>query len=80
MSFSVIMFLACSVICFIILGLRRYCVGAELGGDGPVRPISAAILLLLWLIYILFVSLESYELITIEIGDVPTKYDLPDNF
>ena len=79
MSFSVIMFLACSLICFIILALRRVVVGGELGGEGPVRPVSAAILFFLWLIYVLFVSLESYEVIVIDIGDIPTKYNLPDD-
>lgn len=72
MSFSVIMFISCSMVCFLILGLRRCCVGGELGGEGCARPFSAVILFCLWLIYVVFVSLESYEVIVISIGDLPT--------
>ena len=76
LSFSVIVFLSCSLVCFIILGLRRYFVGGELGGHGLARPISAVILFMLWIIYILLVSLESYEVITVKIGDVPPPPEL----
>jgi len=69
MSFSVIMFLSCSMVCFLILLLRRCCVGGELGGEGCARPFSAAILFSLWLIYVVFVSLESYDIIVIKIGE-----------
>ena len=75
MSFSVIVFLCCSIICFIVLGLRRYFLGGELGGQGYSRPVSAGILIFLWLIYILLVSLESYGVLVVEIGDIP-EYDL----
>ena len=71
MAFSVIMFLACSIVCFLVLGLRRCLLGGELGGSGPARPVSAVILGLLWLIYVLFVSLESYGVLDISIGDIP---------
>ena len=76
LSFSVIVFLCCSILCFIILGLRRYFIGGELGGPGYVRPISAALLFSLWIIYVLLVSLESYDIITVDIGDVPDPPDL----
>ena len=76
LSFSVIVFLSCSIICFTILGLRRCFIGGELGGPGMVRPLSAALLFMLWIIYILLVSLESYEIIKVEIGDVPPPPDL----
>ena len=71
MSFSVIVFLCCSMVCFLILGLRRCCLGGELGGDGCARPFSAFILFLLWIIYVIFVSLESYGIIEVDIGNVP---------
>ena len=64
------------MVCFLILGLRRCFVGGELGGMGPARTISAVLLLSLWLIYVTFVSLESYGQITIEIGDIPEPPDL----
>lgn len=76
MSFSVIMFLSCSMVCFLVLGLRRVCIGGELGGDGLARPFSAFILFSLWLLYVVFVSLESYGVIVIEIGDVPPPPEL----
>lgn len=71
MSFSVIVFLCCSMVCFLILGLRRCCLGGELGGEGCARPFSAFILFSLWVIYVIFVSLESYGVIEVEIGNVP---------
>ena len=72
MSFSVIMFLICSMVCFLVLVLRRVCLGAELGGEGLARPLSAVILFSLWLIYVIAVSMESYEVLTVNIGDVPS--------
>lgn len=76
MSFSVIMFLSCSMVCFLILGLRRCIIGGELGGEGCARPFSAVILFCLWLVYVVFVALESYEVIVIEIGDIPDPPEL----
>ena len=76
MSFSVIMFLCCSMVCFLILGLRRKFVGGELGGMGPARTVSAIMMLSLWLLYVTFVSLESYGHITVDIGDIPEPPDL----
>jgi len=59
--------------CFLILGLRRYFVGGELGGEGPSRPFSAVLLFLLWVIYVTFVSLEAYEILIVDIGgEMPT--------
>ena len=71
LSFSVIVFISCSLVCFLVLGLRRVFIGGELGGEGWARPISASILVGLWMIYILLVSLESYGVITVDIGDIP---------
>lgn len=71
LSFSVIVFLSCSMVCFLVLGLRRCFIGGELGGDGLARPISAGILFALWFIYIILVSLESYGVIVVDIGDIP---------
>ena len=76
MSFSVILFLSCSVICFIILGLRRYFLQGELGGYGISRPVSATLLFLLWVIYIFGVSMEAYDVITIDIGDIPEPVEV----
>lgn len=73
MSFSVIMFLSCSMVCFLILALRRCCVGGELGGEGCSRNFSAAMLVVLWLIYVVFVSLEAYGIIVVDIGSVTVE-------
>merc|ERR1712060_660116 len=72
MSFSVVVFLSCSMVCFLVLGLRRCCLGGELGGEGLSRPLSAVLLFSLWLIYVTFVSLESYEILEVTIGDIPS--------
>lgn len=76
LSFSVIMFLSCSMVCFVILGLRRCCVGGELGGPSCPRNMSAFLLVCLWLIYVIFVSMEAYSVITIEIGDIPEPIEI----
>mmetsp|Transcript_3930 Transcript_3930/g.4684 ORF Transcript_3930/g.4684 Transcript_3930/m.4684 type:complete len:103 (+) Transcript_3930:2453-2761(+) len=70
MSFSVIMFLSCSAVCFLILGLRRCCLGGELGVKGCSRTFSAVLLFSLWLLYVIFVSLEAYGVIVVKIGNV----------
>ena len=77
MSFSVIMFLAVSMICFVILILRRCCLGGELGGEPCTRYLSAIILFVLWIVYVVFVSLETYGIIVVNIGDVPPVPKLP---
>jgi len=71
LSFSVIVFLSASMVCFFILFLRRCCVGGELGGTGAARPLSAFILMSLWLFYVVFVSLEAYGVFVVKIGDIP---------
>ena len=76
MTFSIIMFLACASICFLVLGLRRCFLGGELGGHKSTKNLSAAILIFLWIVYIFFVSLESYEVITIDIADIPDPPEL----
>ena len=40
------------------------------------RYISAAMLFLLWLIYVLLVALESYGVIDVEIGDIPDPIEI----
>lgn len=70
MSFSVIIFLAVSVLYFIIMGLRRCCVGGELGGAGVSRNCSALLLFLLWAVYVVLVSLEVYGYIVVDIATV----------
>ena len=54
--------------------------GGELGGKGPkgelASRVSAAILIFLWALYILMVTLESYGVLEVEIGNIPPTPDL----
>jgi Ca2+/Na+ antiporter len=59
LGFSVALFLACSVCCFIILLTRRKFVGGELGGPPVSRYISAFMCMSLWLIYIILSILQN---------------------
>uniref|UniRef100_A0A7S3MX74 Sodium/calcium exchanger membrane region domain-containing protein n=1 Tax=Strombidium inclinatum TaxID=197538 RepID=A0A7S3MX74_9SPIT len=64
LAFSVFLFLITSTTCFIVLILRRKFVGGELGGTNLlVKNLSAAFLVMLWLIYIIFSSLKAYGVI-----------------
>lgn len=63
LAFSVMLFLICSTICFMILGLRRATLGGELGGPPGTRYLSAFICVTLWLIYVFFSSLRAYGVI-----------------
>lgn len=65
--FSVIIFLAFSVVCFFILAIRRCCVGGEIGGPAGSRYSTAALCLLLWFIYIIVCALQAYDIIKVDI-------------
>lgn len=52
LNISVLTFLCCSMVCFLVLGLRRCFIGGELGGPALSRYGSAIILVLLWVIYV----------------------------
>lgn len=62
LGFSVLVFCIEALICIAILMYRRYHkdIGAELGGPTRSRRISAAIFILLWLLYIFLSAFESY--------------------
>ena len=61
LAFSVCVFLACSFVCFAILGIRRCCVGGELGGPEPTRTVTAVLCFMLWIIYIVICFLQIYD-------------------
>jgi solute carrier family 8 (sodium/calcium exchanger) len=63
LSFSVMLFLITSICCFIVLILRRFIIGGELGGPKTSAYASAGILTILWIIYVLFSALKSYAII-----------------
>jgi len=66
-TFSITLFLICSAIAFTVLGVRRCCIGGELGGRGMQRGFSAILLFILWLVYIVGCSLQQYGYLDIRI-------------
>jgi len=52
LAYSVIVFIACSLVAFLILGIRRYTVHGELGGPKTSAYASSAAFVTLWMIYI----------------------------
>ena len=66
LSFSVVLYLATSVTCFIVLLLRRYISGGELGGmNGTTKWLTGAFCFSLWLIYLILSSLQVYGVIKV---------------
>lgn len=63
LSFSVVLFLSTSVCGFLILCVRRRYIGGELGGPKLTKIISSVLFILLWLIYITFSTLQTYDII-----------------
>lgn len=66
LAFSVVVFLCCALICFIVLIARRIFVGGELGGSPLGRYLSGVFLIFLWLIYVLMSTLQAYGIIDTE--------------
>jgi len=58
---SVILFIGCSLLGFLVLILRRVFVKGELGGSNVGRYGSAFIFISLWLIYVIIAGLGTYE-------------------
>lgn len=61
LAFSVTVFVACSCVCFIVLGIRRKVVGGELGGPKTSAYASCVFLIFLWLTYITLSILKATE-------------------
>jgi len=53
LGFSVVVFIFCAFLCILLLVVRRFVVGGELGGSPLGRVASAAFLVSLWLFYII---------------------------
>ena len=68
LGFSVILFTTCAVVAICLLILRRFVVGAELGGPAVFKYLSAAFLVFLWVLYVLLSSLQAYGIINVVIG------------
>ncbi|KAL8565554.1 hypothetical protein ACOMHN_049530 [Nucella lapillus] len=67
LGFSVVLFTTCACIAIALFILRRFVAGAELGGPTVLKYISAAILVFLWVLYVLLSALKSYKIITVDI-------------
>ena len=63
LTFSIAVFLAVAIVCFIVLVARRFIIGGELGGSSTSKYASGIFLFFLWFIYILLSSLQAYNLI-----------------
>merc|ERR1711998_784404 len=60
LAYSVIVFIACALICFAILTGRRVVYGGELGGPTFSKWVSGFALVVLWLVYVILASLKAY--------------------
>lgn len=69
LTFSVMVFLCCSLCCFGVLLLRRVVIGGELGGPTTSKYITAAICVILWVIYIVLCTIKAYADIKIGSSD-----------
>ena len=78
LTFSVVLYLSCSVTAFFILLLRRKIKnlfgGAELGGMIPGKWFSAVILVVLWAVYVILSSLNSVNIISVTFWGFVRKY------
>lgn len=52
LAFAAVTLFAISIIAFIILGLRRWCVGGEIGGGKISRVFTATLMILLWCAFV----------------------------
>jgi len=68
LTFSVTIYIVCASLAIILILIRRFVpmfgdgtTGAELGGNKVLKYLSATILILLWLTYVVFSTLQTYE-------------------
>ena len=60
LGFSVVVFIFCAFLCILLLAVRRFVVGGELGGSTAGRAASAGFLVILWLFYIVMCIIQAY--------------------
>lgn len=70
LAYSVAVFLVCSIIGFIILGVRRIKIGGELGGPRGSALASSFLLVALWVTYIVLSIIKATSS-KAEMGDAP---------
>lgn len=61
LGFTVTVFTACALCCFLLMLMRRKLLGGELGGAR--RWLSAAVLVLLWLVFVVLASLKIEDML-----------------
>ena len=71
-----VVFICVALTCIIILLIRRYVVGGELGGSQFGRTISCVALCSLWGIYILMSTLQAYGLLGEKAGSFGTMPEM----
>jgi energy-coupling factor transporter transmembrane protein EcfT len=62
LGFTVIVFVCVAILAILLLLVRRYIVGGELGGSLGGRILSASLLMFLWCIYILLSIFQSVNI------------------
>eukprot|EP00038_Savillea_parva_P031373 m.85770 g.85770 ORF g.85770 m.85770 type:complete len:815 (+) comp9642_c0_seq1:281-2725(+) len=60
LAFSVVLFTIFAIVWFVVLTLRRYLVGGELGGTGIVKWATIALFCAMWFVFILLVAFVAY--------------------
>lgn len=59
LSFSVTVYMGCSLVCLVLLYIKRKTCGGELGGRGFMRTGIAVCLVSLWMLYLVLSSLQA---------------------
>lgn len=67
MGFSVLIYTVCALVCIGMLLARRWIgvFGGELGGNNMLKYVSGAIMIFLWVFYVLISSLQAYGHISV---------------
>ncbi|XP_071488662.1 sodium/calcium exchanger 3-like, partial [Diadema antillarum] len=63
LDLSVILFTSVGMVCIVLLIVRRFVLGGELGGKKLTKYLTGWFLVLLWFVYIIVASLRAYKII-----------------
>jgi solute carrier family 8 (sodium/calcium exchanger) len=67
LGFSLVVFLPCALICILLFFVRRYKCGGELGGPVKTKQLSALVMILLWVVYVIMSTLQSQGVVSVSI-------------
>ncbi|KAL3312986.1 hypothetical protein Ciccas_008415, partial [Cichlidogyrus casuarinus] len=62
---STILFICCAIVCLSVILMRRFLGGGELGGPMKYKLFSSIIIVILWIFFLVIMSLRSYGIIDI---------------